>query len=87
MWQQSHALVSEREARRNSKAVLDSAETALRVATERFRLGVGNFSDVLTAQNSAANARFQSVESQANLRREQLRLAAAVGRFGSLLRF
>lgn len=87
VWQQSHALVSEREARRNSKAVLDSAETALRVATERFRLGVGNFSDVLTAQNSAANARFQSVESQANLRREQLRLAAAVGRFGSLLRF
>ena len=87
VWQQAHALTGEREARRDSKAVLDSAETSLRVATERFRLGVGNFSDVLTAQNSAANARFQSVEAQANLRREQLRLAAAVGRFGSLLRF
>lgn len=87
VWQQANALISERDARRNSKAVLDSAEMSLRVATERFRLGVGNFGDVLIAQNSAANARFQSVESQANLRREQLRLAAAVGRFGPLLRF
>lgn len=87
VWQQAHALITERQARRNSQAVLESAETSLRVANERFRLGVGNFSDVLTAQNSAANARFQLVEAQANLRREQLRLAAAVGRFGSLLRF
>ena len=87
VWQQAQALIGEREVRRDSKAVLESAETSLRVATERFRLGVGNFSDVLIAQNSAASARFQSVESLANLRREQLRLAAAVGRFGALLRF
>ena len=86
VWQQAQALISERAARRDSQTVLESAETSLRVAAERFRLGVGNFSDVLTAQNSAANARFQAVESKANLRREQLRLAAAVGRFGSLLR-
>jgi outer membrane protein len=81
VWQQSQALQSEREGLRESRLVLESAELGLKVSSERYRLGVGNFSDVLTAQNSAANARFQVVEARANLRRAQLRLAAAVGRF------
>ncbi len=81
IWQQSQALLSEREGLRESRLVLESAELGLKVSTERYRLGVGSFSDVLTAQSSAANARFQVVETRANLRRAQLRLAAAVGRF------
>ena len=87
VWQQAQALIGEQAARRDSKAVLASAEQALRVATERFRLGVGSLTDVLSAQTTTAQARFQWAESQATLRREQMRLAAAVGRFGSLLRF
>lgn len=87
VWQQGQALLGERDGLRHSRAVLDSAEASLRVATERYRQGVGGFNDVLTPQNAAANARFQWVEAQANLRRAQLRLAASVGRFGPLLRF
>jgi outer membrane protein len=81
VWQQGQALLSERDGLRESRLVLDSAETSLRVASERFRLGVGSFSDVLAAQSAAANSRFQVVEARANLRRAQLRLAAALGRF------
>ena len=51
----------------------------------RFRQGAGGFRDVLAAQSNAANARFQWVESRANLARAQWRLAAAVGRFGTAL--
>lgn len=85
VWQQGQALIGERDGLRHSRAVLDSADASLRVATERYRRGVGNFNDVLVPQNVAANARFQWVEAQANLRRAQLRLAASVGRFGPLL--
>jgi outer membrane protein len=85
VWQQGQTLIGEREGLRYSRAVLVSADASLRVATERYRRGVGSFNDVLLPQNVAANARFQWVEAQANLRRAQLRLAASVGRFGPLL--
>ena len=84
VWQQAQALLGEQDTLRYSRAVQGSAEAALRVAVERYRQGVGGFADVLSAQTTAANARFQSVESEANLRRAKLRLAAAVGRFGPL---
>ena len=84
VWIEGQALTGELDSLRASRSVLDSAEAALQVASERFRQGVGGFSDVLSAQNAAANARFQWVESRANLARAQWRLAAAVGRFGVL---
>lgn len=83
VWQQAQALRAEREGLRESRTVLASAEAALRVAAERYRAGVGSFTDVLSAQNSAAAARLQVVEARSNLRRAELRLAAAVGRFGA----
>jgi outer membrane protein len=84
VWQQSQALISDRDILREARAVRNSAELSLRVSSERYRSGVGLFSDVLTAQNVAANARFQWVEARANLLRSQLRLAASIGRFGPL---
>jgi outer membrane protein len=83
VWQQAQSVRAEREGLRESRTVLDSAEAALRVAAERYRAGVGGFTDVLSAQGSAAAARLQVVEARSNLRRAQLRLAAAVGRFGA----
>lgn len=84
VWIEGQALIGELDSLRASRGVLDSAEAALQVASERFRQGVSGFSDVLSAQTSAANARFQWVESRANLARAQWRLAAAVGRFGAI---
>lgn len=85
VWQQSQALISDRDILREARAVRNSAELSLRVSSERYRSGVGLFSDVLNAQNVAANARFQWVESRANLLKSQLRLAASIGRFGPLV--
>ena len=84
VWQQGQALISDREILRESLAVLNSAELSWRVSAERYKSGMGSFNDVLTAQNVAANARFQWIEAQTNLLRSQLKLAAAVGRFGPL---
>lgn len=85
VWQQSQALIADRDILREARAVRNSAELSLRVSSERYRSGVGLFSDVLNAQAIAASARFQWVETQANLLKSQFRLAAALGRFGPLL--
>ncbi len=84
VWQEAQALLGERSALRASRGLLDSAEATLQASTERFRLGVGNFTDLLQAQTSTANARLQWAESRANLTRAHWRVAAAVGRFGVL---
>lgn len=84
VWQQSQELIADRDILREARAVRNSAELSLRVSSERYRSGVGLFSDVLNAQNVAANARFQWVEARANLLKSQLRLAASIGRFGPL---
>lgn len=82
VWQQGQALLGARTAERESRLVLESAETALQVIAGRYRQGVGSFSEVLVAQSVTANARFQRVEAAAGLHRAELLLAAAVGRFG-----
>lgn len=84
VWQQSQTLIADRDILREARAVRNSAELSLRVSSERYRSGVGLFSDVLNAQNVAANSRFQWVEARANLLKSQLRLAASIGRFGPL---
>ena len=84
VWQQSQELIADRDILREARAVRNSAELSLRVSSERYRSGIGLFSDVLNAQNVAANARFQWVEARANLLKSQLKLAASIGRFGPL---
>jgi outer membrane protein len=70
VWEQGQTLQGERAARRDSQLALEHARAALRITSERYRLGVGSFSDLLAAQSAEARAR--------------LRLAAAVGRLGPL---
>ena len=84
VWQQSQELIADRDILREARAVRNSAELSLRVSSERYRSGVGLFSDVLNAQNVAASARFQLVEARSNLLKSQLRLAASIGRYGPL---
>ncbi len=84
VWQEAQTLLGERSALRASLSLLESAEATLRASTERFRLGVGNFTDLLQAQTATAGARLQWAESRANLTRAHWRLAAAAGRLGVL---
>lgn len=84
VWQEAQALLGERTALRASRSLLDSADATFRVSTERFRLGVGSFTDLLQAQTATAGARLQWAESRANLTRAHWRVAAAAGRFGAL---
>lgn len=84
VWQEAQALLGARSALRASFSLLDSAEATLRASTERFRLGVGNFTDLLQAQTATAGARLQWAESRANLTRAHWRLASAAGRFAGL---
>ena len=84
VWQEAQALLGERSALRASSSLLESAEATLRASTERFRLGVGNFTDLLQAQTATAGARLQWAESRANLTRAHWRVAAAAGRLGVL---
>lgn len=85
VWQEGRALIGERDLLSESGSVQDSAEAALRVVSSRYAEGIGRFTDVLTAQSAVAAARFQMVEARANIRRAQLRLAAALGRLGPLI--
>lgn len=84
VWQEAQALLGERSALRASRSLLESADATFRVSTERFRLGVGSFTDLLQAQTATAGARLQWAESRANLTRAHWRVAAAAGRFGAL---
>jgi outer membrane protein len=84
VWLQSQALNADRDILRESKEVVSNSDIFLRASTERYRQGVGAMSEVLNAQNIAANARFQWVESKANMLKSQLKLAASVGRLGPL---
>ncbi len=84
VWQEAQALLGERSALRASRNLLDNALASLKVSTERYRLGVGTFTDLLQAQNASASARLQWAEARANLVRAHWRLAAAAGRFGAL---
>jgi outer membrane protein len=84
VWQAGQTLDGERRSVQASHLVLDTAVQAMRAATERFRMGVGSFSDVNAAYSAVASSRLQWVDSRANVLRAQLQLAAATGRFGGL---
>ena len=66
IWLQAQALSAERNVQLESAEVLKHSETFLQASSQRYRMGVGSMTDVLNAQNIAANARFQWVESNAN---------------------
>lgn len=84
VWEQGRLLQGEQVALRESLKARDSADAAWRVTTERYRLGVGSFGDVLSAQAASASALLQVADAQAAWQRARWRLAAAVGRLGPL---
>jgi outer membrane protein len=81
VWQQAQAVAGSRQALQQSLALRSQADEALTVATQRYRAGVGGFTETLTAQTTAAAARAQAADATARLRQTSLALAAALGRF------
>jgi outer membrane protein len=80
LWQQAQALRGERDNLQAVDLALQTAREALRVASARYREGIGSFPDLLATQNALAAAQAQRQQARASLLLARVRLAAAVGR-------
>lgn len=82
VWRSYFALTTSIEAVRASADLVASAEASERVATGRYKAGVGGILDLLNAQSALANARQQNIQALYNWRIAKAALAQAMGRLG-----
>jgi outer membrane protein len=82
VWRAYHASQTEQTALSASDDLLASAIESEKVALGRYKAGVGNILDVLTAQVRLAAARQQQVSARYNLQVSRFALARAVGYLG-----
>ena len=80
VWRAWQTLATETVALTATNDLISSAAASAQLALGRYRAGVGNILDVLSAQASLANARSQQVQAQYNLRIAKVTLLQAVGR-------
>jgi outer membrane protein TolC len=67
----------------SAHALLRSASLSREVAQERYRAGVGNIPDLLTAQANEANARMQVIQAEMGWYSSLSQLNNAIGNFSS----
>ncbi len=79
VWRAYHDLNTAGETFRSSEDLLASAAQAEQVALGRYKAGAGNILDLLSAEASLADARFQQVQSRYNWYIGKARLAQALG--------
>lgn len=80
VWRAYYNLNTARETLQNTEDLLASATQNEKVAMGRYKAGAGNIIDLLNAQASLANARFQRVQSQYTWSIAKAQLAQAIGR-------
>lgn len=66
----------------NSETLLDTARESLNAAQHRYRGGVGNILELLTAQEAYASASQQRIQALADWQIAKVALAASLGRLG-----
>lgn len=79
VWRNYQALLTAIQSARTSTDVLASAEMAERVALGRYKAGVGNILDLLSAQASLAKARQQNVQASFDWNVARAALAQSTG--------
>ncbi|MBU9195605.1 TolC family protein [Burkholderia gladioli] len=81
-WSSYQALKVAFETVAQSEALLRTAMKSSEVAEKRYRLGVGNMLEVLSAQRALADSRQRRVEAISEWSRQRVRFGAALGRVG-----
>lgn len=79
VWQAYYDLETARAQIESARALLASATLSREVAQERYRAGVGNVLEVLTAQAAEADARLQSIQAELSWYSALARLNNAIG--------
>lgn len=83
VWQAYYDLETARVQIESARALLASATLSREVAQERYRAGVGNVLEVLTAQAAEADARLQSIQAELGWYSALARLNNAIGIFAT----
>lgn len=79
VWRAYYALQTSTESVRATTALMTSAGQSEKVASGRYKAGVGSILEVLNAQSALANARQQHIQAQYNWRIAKASLAQAMG--------
>ena len=79
VWQAYQTMQTNSQALRTADDLVASAEASERVSLGRYKAGVGNILDVLTAQSALASARQQQVTARYNWNTARFALAQAIG--------
>lgn len=79
VWKAYQSLLTNSQAYRTAEDLVDSAAQSEKVAMGRYRAGVGNILDMLTAQSALASARQQKVTALYNWRIAKFSLAQSIG--------
>jgi outer membrane protein TolC len=79
VWKAYQSLLTNSQALRSANDLVTSAEQSEQMTLGRYKAGVGNILDVLTAQSTLASARQQQVTALYNFLASRLALAQAIG--------
>lgn len=82
VWSSVQALQTDTDNLRNTNIVLQSAKDTFEAAQHRYRLGVGNILEVLSAQKTLSQSEQQWIQAQLDWRTARLQLAASMGTLG-----
>lgn len=82
VWKSYQALNTRKAHIEAAQTLLDSARRSYEVAEGRFRAGVGNILELLSAQSAVANAEQRRIEALSGWLSARLQLAASTGKLG-----